>query len=275
MRNSRIILAIVLIAATFFSLSFMQALRASEREKQVDTAFLGPKAYKSTFDQTITSAKSFYAFYGKARESIKRGDYEAAIKFLNDSLPHVGIGPEKAMVYSELAEIYRDLEDFNRELKYVEVIPKYTMNEREKLKYKMRAEEIKSILANPKVKNDLSERFPAPPIYGRPFNNYREVVMTQGKSHEYFKEAEKLYYAGKYREAIEKFKMAYAPDWDKNAFIESMLISCFEKLKEYKQALVLLDYTLASRNWGPENRREFEQKRVQFSHLLAKPESTA
>jgi tetratricopeptide (TPR) repeat protein len=96
-------------------------------------------------------------------------------------------------------------------------------------------------------------------------------VIAQGASDERFREAEKFYYAGKYQEAVEKFQTAYAPNWEKNSFTEYMLILCFEKLRDYKSALTLIDFALNSpdRHLGPHTRSELEQKKAQISKLLS------
>jgi tetratricopeptide (TPR) repeat protein len=242
----------------------VQVIEAKAKKKEADVVFVGPKEYKPTFDQSVANAKSFYDLYGKARESIKVGDYEMAIKLLNDSLPHVGIGIEKGMVYRELTEIYRDLGNLNKELKYIELLPKYTMNDTEKLRCAQRAEEIRSIMENPEEKNNFSVRFPAPPIYGRPFKNYREVVTAQADSKKYLNNAALLLRDKKYSEAIEEYNKAYYPDSANNSFIESGLIQCYRGLNKRKEALILIDYTLKNRNWAQENIKEFQKWREEL-----------
>src|SRR5437762_2015255 len=54
------------------------------------------------------SQDPFYSLFGKGRDYLKAGDYDSGIKYFIESLQYAQIGPEKAMSYSMLAEIYRD-----------------------------------------------------------------------------------------------------------------------------------------------------------------------
>lgn len=240
------------------------AKRPLVKETTVDTVFLGPKGHQAAFEQSAASGRDFYDLNGKAGDSIKAGDYQNAIKLLNESLPHVGIGIEKGMVYKKLAEIYRDLGDMENELKYLELLPKYVMNQDVKNRVAMRVEEIRSILANAETSNG-TERYAAPPVYGRPFQSYREVVVAQAGSEKHYEKAAGLLRYKKYAEAIEEYKKAYYPESAHNAFIESGLIECYRGLNMHKEVLILIDYTLKNRNWGPENVKQFQSLREQLT----------
>lgn len=262
-----IVFGIIIIALVSLFLITRSAMVA--KKKTVDTVFLGPQEYKATFDESIKGAGEFYDLYGKARNSTKAGDYENAIKLLNESLSYVGDGLEKGMVYKDLAQIYRDLGNLEKELEYVELLPKYTMNEDIKLGCAKRAEEIRMIMANPGTKNSLPERYPSPPIYGRPFQNYREVAMAQADSKKYLDNAGLLLRDKKYLEAIEEYNKAYYPESVDNAFIESGLIQCYKGLNMQKEALALIDYTIENRSWAPENVKEFQILREELKKKAA------
>lgn len=116
-------------------------------KKQSGIIVFVPEKYKTTFEQSADSGKLFYDLYGKAKKSVKTNDYESAIKYLNRSLEYVGMGLEKGMVYSKLAEIYKTQGDLEKELFYVQQIPQYTLNEKINEEAKLRAAEIRSLLA--------------------------------------------------------------------------------------------------------------------------------
>lgn len=116
-------------------------------QKQSGIVFIAPEKYKTTFEQSADSGKLFYDLYGKAKESIKTNDYESAIMYLNRSLEYVGMGLEKGMVYSKLAEIYKTQGNLEKELFYVQQIPQYTLNEKINEEAKHRVAEIRSLLA--------------------------------------------------------------------------------------------------------------------------------
>lgn len=114
----------------------------------VDTVFIGDKKYLSTFDQSVKSAKIFDGLYEQGVLAKRDGKYNEAINVLNQGLPHASMGPEVAMIYEELAEIYRAQGDLNKELFYLEQIPKYTMSDRIKKECNLRAVEIRQLLAD-------------------------------------------------------------------------------------------------------------------------------
>ena len=113
------------------------------KKKTVDTVFLGPQEYKATFDESVKGAGQFYDLYGRARDRAKAGDYDNAIKLLNDSLSYVGDGLEKGMVYKKLAEIYRAQGNLEKELFYIEEFPKYSMNKELNEEAKLRTAELR------------------------------------------------------------------------------------------------------------------------------------
>jgi tetratricopeptide (TPR) repeat protein len=88
--------------------------------------------------------------FGAGLNSKKAGDYETSIKLFNECLPHAALGPEVAMIYKQLSEIYRIQGDLEKELFYLEQIPKYTMSDRIKKESADRAAEIRSLLAEKK-----------------------------------------------------------------------------------------------------------------------------
>ena len=140
-----IIASVLAIPASLFLIKRFSG--PSSNGQVIDTVFLGPEEYKPTFDESMKSARGFYDLYGRARESSKAGDYDMAIKLLNESLPYVGIGLEKGMVYKKLAEVYHKQGNLEKELFYIEEWPKYSMNQQLNEEAKHRAAEIRSLLA--------------------------------------------------------------------------------------------------------------------------------
>lgn len=116
----------------------------------VQAVFLETDEYKATFGEAVKSAKSFYDLYGRALVEIKENNYDVAIKLLNESLPHVEFGPEKAMVYYELARIYREQGKPEMELRYAELVPKYTANPDVGREFEERAAKLRARLLRPK-----------------------------------------------------------------------------------------------------------------------------
>ena len=102
------------------------------------------------FVQNIAEPDEFYPLFTRAREAAKAGDNAKAIKLFEQCLPHAKIGIEKGMVYYQLIKIYHDLGNLEQELKYSELLPRYSMNEEENKKALQRAAEIRRILQNQK-----------------------------------------------------------------------------------------------------------------------------
>lgn len=112
-----------------------------------DAVFVGPEKYASKFEESVGSAKAFSDLFGEALKNIDAKNYNAAISNLNDSLKYVGIGTEISMVYRKLVEIYKIQGNLEKELYYLEQIPKYTMSDRIKKECNDRAQEIRRQLA--------------------------------------------------------------------------------------------------------------------------------
>ena len=141
-----ILLVIIFFVSAAIMLAFARGMFKPIEKHVVNAVFIGPEKYKSSFEQSMTIGRQFYDLYGKARESIKINDYDSAIAYLNESLQYVGIGLEKGMVYSKLAEIYRVQGNLERELFYIDQVPKYTLNEQINEEAKRRAAEIRTQL---------------------------------------------------------------------------------------------------------------------------------
>lgn len=152
-----IIVFIVVLIAILVSLNLIKRFSVISKKAPVDAVFLGPKEYKATFNESMGSAREFYDLYGKARDSAKVGDYDTAIKLLNESLPHIGIGLERGMVYKKLAEIYQTQGNLEKELYYVKEFPKYSMNAQLNEEASRRAAEIRQLLAIKNHKPDQSQ----------------------------------------------------------------------------------------------------------------------
>lgn len=133
-------LVLVIVVAFFW-------IKGQNKNQTVDTVFLGAKEYKSTFQESTKSAKSFYDLFNKGLEASNSGDQQTAIKLLNECLPYVGIGLEKGMVYKKLAEIYRTQGNLEKELFYIEEWPKYSMNKELNEEATLRAAELRQLLA--------------------------------------------------------------------------------------------------------------------------------
>jgi tetratricopeptide (TPR) repeat protein len=147
MKKSGLILVILIVIGTLFFVG-KQALGTKKMKvKPVDVVFVGDKQYKPTFEQSVKSGKAFSDLFGAGLNSKKAGDYATAIKQFNECLPHASMGPEVAMVYEQLAEIYRLQGNLEKELFYIEEWPKYTMSDREKKECALRAAEIRQILS--------------------------------------------------------------------------------------------------------------------------------
>ena len=148
MKKSGLILVIlIVIGSTLFFVGKQTLGTKKTNAEPVDMVFLGDKQYKPTFDQSAKSAKAFYELYERGVLAKRAGKYNESIDILNQSLPFVGMGPEKAMVYEELAEIYRAQGNLEKELFYLEEIPKYTMSDRIKKESADRAAEIRHLRA--------------------------------------------------------------------------------------------------------------------------------
>lgn len=115
-----------------------------------DVVFLGPKKNEILFRESSKNAKVFYDLYDKARTLKDAGDYQEAIQLYNQSLSYVALGPEKAMVYSKLAEIYKGLNDLEMELKYVELEPQHSANPQLNEQCYQRAEELRKLITEKK-----------------------------------------------------------------------------------------------------------------------------
>src|SRR3989338_11327915 len=130
MKKAGLILIILIVIGSVLFFVGKQTLSTKKTAEPVDAVFLGDKQYKPTFDQSVKSARIFSGLFGAGLSSKKAGDYETAIKLFNESLPHAALGPEVAMVYKQLSEIYRTQGNLEKELFYLEQIPKYTMSDR-------------------------------------------------------------------------------------------------------------------------------------------------
>ena len=144
----RKIIIFFVIIGVFIGLWWMNKvgfMRSGVEKEPVNIFFLGDKKYKEAFDQSSKSGKVFSDLFGAGLNSKEAGDYETAIKLFNECLPHAALGPEVAMVYKQLSEIYRAQGNLERELEYLEKISKYTMSDRIKRESASRAEEIRQI----------------------------------------------------------------------------------------------------------------------------------
>ena len=100
---------------------FLMVFSNGPKEGQiVDTVFIGSKKEASTFDDLVKAAKPFYNLFNQALQASNLGDNETAIRLLNESLLFVALGPEKAMVYRKLSEIYKAQGNLEKELFCVE-----------------------------------------------------------------------------------------------------------------------------------------------------------
>ncbi len=142
MKRKTIFLILVVIIG---ALSLINMNKISKKEA-ADVVFLGDKKYKETFDHATKSGKVFSDLFNTALNRKNVGDYENAIKLLNECLPHAALGPEVAMVYKQLSEIYRAQGNLEKELFYTEELPKYTMSDAIKKDNADRASEIRQLL---------------------------------------------------------------------------------------------------------------------------------
>jgi tetratricopeptide (TPR) repeat protein len=148
MRQKAVILALIVIFALgLYWVSKVGLVKKQANKGSVDVVFLGDKEYKKTFDQSIKSGKAFSDFFRAGLDSKRVGDYATAIKQFNECLPHAALGPEVAMVYKQLTEIYRAQGNLEKELFYLDQIPKYTMSDRIKKESTARAAELRQLLA--------------------------------------------------------------------------------------------------------------------------------
>lgn len=148
-------LILIILMAIGITLVFVgrQTLNAKINDPEpVDTVFLGDKHDKLTFEKSIKSAKVFSNLFREGLNNKKIENYIVAIKLFNECLPYAELGPEVAMVYEQLAEIYRLQNNPEKELFYIEEWPKYTMSNREKKECAERAVYLRSILFG-KIKN--------------------------------------------------------------------------------------------------------------------------
>lgn len=146
-RSGLILVILIAIGSTLFFVGKQTLGIKKTNAEPVDVVFVGDKQYKPTFEQSVKSGKAFSDLFGAGLNSKKAGDYTTAIKQFNECLPHAAMGPEVAMVYEELVEIYRAQGNLEKELFYLEQIPKYTMSDRIKKESMERAAEIRQLLA--------------------------------------------------------------------------------------------------------------------------------
>ncbi len=192
------------------------------------------------------NTEEFYSYHNLAKKYVREGNYQQAIKILNQSLEFAGDSEVyKGVAYHTFAEIYRDLNDLNQELKYRKLSLENILDSDQRLEEKWRINQIKAKLENPSTNESYGERYPFPPIIGRKFDTYREVEVALANSNDHYAKAEKLYKSVKYEEAIEEYKLAYVPgDMVSNLIIGDGLIKCYRKLKKYDEALTLVNYIL-------------------------------
>lgn len=145
-----ILLAGIVIVAFYARKTFSDG-RLENNKDQVNAVLITPTKYDKTFGASVKNAKVFYDFFDEALEKIESKKYDAAIRILNDSLPHVGIIVERNMVYHELAKIYQLQGDLEQELKCLEAIlnsiPKNAPASELKDKDYQRAAELRQLLA--------------------------------------------------------------------------------------------------------------------------------
>lgn len=142
-----VLVAIVVLVGSYWVIK-INLLGKQAKKEPVDVVFLGNKKYKETFTQAVKSGKVFSDLFGAGLNSKKAGDYDTAVKLFNECLPHAALGPEVAMVYKQLSEIYRTQGNLEKELFYLEQIPKYTMSDRIKQESAARAAEIRAQLTS-------------------------------------------------------------------------------------------------------------------------------
>ena len=123
-------------------------------DKKVDVLFVGPTEQASGFKKASISAKSHYDLIRAATKAKEDGLYDEAINIYNEAIDSAEFKFEKAVIYSNLAEIYNLRNDLESELKYQLLRAENTGNEIMKQKSLERAEEIRAVL----VLNDNSDK---------------------------------------------------------------------------------------------------------------------
>ena len=152
-KNQKLILGCLLVAGVIIAgLIFWPKESSKTPKASTDVVFVGPEKYVNKFEESVGSARAFSNLFNEALKNRAANDNDLAIKNLNDSLVYVGIGTEKSMVYRELVEIYRAQGNLEKELYYLEEIPKYTMSDRIKKECSDRAAEIRQQLATQPTK---------------------------------------------------------------------------------------------------------------------------
>ncbi len=151
MRANKLIVKIFLGTAIFLMLIILikAEWRTYQQIKVKDlngVTFVSPAKYEDSFSKSSATAKKFFDLYRQALENMKNGQHQTAIKLFNESLVYAAIGPSKAMVYSQLADIYKELNDKETELKYVELVPRFSANPKRQEEFRQRAVEIRKIL---------------------------------------------------------------------------------------------------------------------------------
>ncbi len=128
--------------------SFSNNADGSQTQQPAQTAIASPIETKinATSTPPAETEKSFVNLYMEAGKKFGAADYEGAVKLYNESLEYVKYGLQKAMIYYKLVDAYHALGNLEMELKYAELVPKYSANPRVNEKYEHRAEEIKKLL---------------------------------------------------------------------------------------------------------------------------------
>src|SRR3989338_3425429 len=85
-----------------FLLAFF--LRPSPGEK-TDVVLIGLDKHEDGFIKSLKKEKVFSDLYNAATDNIKMGNYQNAIKLLNESISYAGFRSDRTMAYMELAEI--------------------------------------------------------------------------------------------------------------------------------------------------------------------------
>ncbi len=139
---------------TYFSIFFLIIAtlvlisRGNFRKNEENKLVLTNPQNNKGFAESLNNSGQFYKIFREALDSEERGDKKTAIKLFNDCVPRATIGIERGMVYYELIKIYHDLGDLEQELKYSELLPRYSMNQKDNQEAMQRAEEIRKILGS-------------------------------------------------------------------------------------------------------------------------------
>ena len=146
-----IIIAISILVGLFvFCLIFISkslSLKQITYGNRTQVVYVGSKKYQDTFSKSLEKAEIFFNPFREAAEYMEKGNYDAALKNLDECLKVAQRRIEKGMVYSMMQQVYRKQGNLQGELQVIDSWFTIAGPSASNPEFKHRAEEIRQILA--------------------------------------------------------------------------------------------------------------------------------